>query len=286
VSGTAHPAGRRSRAVSRPGDAGEEAYLRLRELIVEGVFLPGQRLPHAKLTHELRIGRTPLRTALSRLQSDGLVVATPNHGVKVAPAPVSSAEEIYALRFLVEPPLLEAFAATITGEQLDRLAELLRRMEECAHEPVAFQRAHREFHTAERASFASPFIDGLVLDMYWHLYRHQRTHLVRPRYPEEFLLLDRETLLALEARDGVRARRALEFHLVDAALAFLLDVDAEHRPALLVSVAAANGLRVETDGEGRVSRPARVDWEPPCATLPALRTSQLVYEPRSEAAGA
>ena len=35
--------------VTRPGDTVEEAYVRLRDLIVEGVYLPGQRLPQAQL---------------------------------------------------------------------------------------------------------------------------------------------------------------------------------------------------------------------------------------------
>jgi DNA-binding GntR family transcriptional regulator len=268
-----------ARGLARPGSSAEQAYVRLRELIVEGVFLPGQRLPHARLTEVLRVGRTPLRTALGRLQADGLVVVTPNQGARVAPAPVSSAEEIYALRLLVEPPLLEALAGTITEAELSQMRKLLQQMEECVDEPAAFQRAHREFHTAERASFASPFIDGLVLEMYRHLYRHQRIHVVRQRYPEDFLLLDRETVRALEAGDGLRARRALEFHLLEAALSFLVDVDSGHQPQLLVAVSAANGVTIERAEDGSVPVPARVTWSTRCGTLPALRTAHLVYEP-------
>ena len=151
-----------ARVVTRPGDTVEEAYGRLRDLIVEGVYLPGQRLPQAKLMEVLRVGRTPLRNALSRLQNDGLVIATPNHGYAVAPVPLSSAEEIYTLRLVVEPPLLEALAPGVSDAQLERMRDLLRRMEDCLDEPAAFQRAHREYHMVERATFASPFIDDLV----------------------------------------------------------------------------------------------------------------------------
>jgi DNA-binding GntR family transcriptional regulator len=269
----------RKAAPSRPGDTAEEAYVRLRELIVEGDFAPGQRLPHAKLQEALGVGRTPLRTALSRLQSDGLVTATPNHGVTVAAAPVSSAEEIYTLRYLVEPPLLEASAAGIPPRQIARLRELLRRMKATAGDPAAFAVAHREFHTVERAAFTSPFIDELVLDMYRHLHRHQRTRLARSYAPVDFLRLDRETVDALEAGDGLRARRTLEFHLVDAAVSFLGDADENHRPALLLAVARANGMTIEADADGLVPRPARVEWTTPCPTLPALSTPYLVYQP-------
>mgnify|MGYP000105995624 CR=1 FL=1 len=253
--------------------------MRLRELIVDGAFAPGQRLPHARLQALLRVGRTPLRTALSRLQSDGLVVATPNHGVAVAPAPVSSAEEIYTLRYLVEPPLLETSAAGISAEQLARMRALLATMAAAVDDPAAFAVAHREFHTAERASFTSPFIDGLVLDMYRHLHRHQRTRLAREYAPADFLRLDTETVDALQAGDGLRARRTLEFHLVDAALSFLGEADENHRPSLLLGVTRANGMTIEADEKGVVPTPARVSWSAPCASLPALRTPYLVYEP-------
>jgi DNA-binding GntR family transcriptional regulator len=267
------------RTVTRPGDTAEEAYSRLRDLIIEGVYLPGQRLPQARLMEVMRLGRTPLRNALSRLQNDGLVTATPNHGFAVAPVPISSAEEIYTLRLVVEPPLLEALGPSVGEAQLERMRELLRRMEECLDEPAAFQIAHREYHLVERATFASPFIDELVLNMYRHLHRHQRAHLVRMRTPIDFLRLDRETVDALAARDWLRARRALEFHLVDAAISFLADADVTHRPAMLVAVARANGIVVETTADGSVPVPAAIGWTTPCPSLPALRTAHLVYTP-------
>ena len=276
------PARNGARVVTRPGDTVEEAYARLRDLIVEGVYLPGQRLPQAKLMDVLRVGRTPLRNALSRLQNDGLVIATPNHGYAVAPVPLSSAEEIYTLRLVVEPPLLEALAPGISDAQLERMHELLRRMEECLDEPAAFQRAHREYHLVERATFASPFIDDLVINMYRHLYRHQRARLVRTRTPIDFLRLDRETVDALGAGDWLRARRALEFHLIDAAISFLADADVTHYPTMLVSVARANGIVVETSEDGSVPVPAAIDWVTPCPSLPPLRTAHLVYEPNRQ----
>jgi DNA-binding GntR family transcriptional regulator len=258
--------------------------VRLRDLIVEGVYLPGQRLPQARLVEVLRVGRTPLRNALSRLQNDGLVIATPNHGFAVAPVPISSAEEIYTLRLVVEPPLLEALAPTVSDEQLERMRELLERMERCLDEPAAFQRAHREYHMVERATFASPFIDELVINMYRHLYRHQRARLVRSRTPIDFLRLDRETVDALGAGDWLRARRALEFHLIDAAISFLSEADPVHAPRMLVSVARANGILIETEDGGTVPLPASINWTTPCPTLPALRTAHLVYEPEHDGA--
>jgi len=263
----------------RPGDTAQDAYTRLRDLIVDGEYPPGQRLAHTRLMKALGVGRTPLRTALSRLEGEGLVVATPNQGVVVAPTPLSSGEEIYALRFLVEPALLQAQAQRVTSAELERLGELLERMEACVDDTDAFADVHREFHTAEREAFTNPFIDDLVAAMYRHLHRFQRIHAVRQRYPHDFLALDRVTVEALARRDGIAARRALELHLLDAGIAFLLDVDPDYTPRLLVEVAAANGVAIETNDGGVVPRGARISWSMPCPSLPPLRTAYLTYDP-------
>jgi DNA-binding GntR family transcriptional regulator len=81
----------------RPGDAVESVYSRLRDLIVEGAYAPNERLTHAGLSRRLGAGRMSVRQALHRLEADGLVVSTPNRGVRVAPAAVSYAEELYAV---------------------------------------------------------------------------------------------------------------------------------------------------------------------------------------------
>jgi hypothetical protein len=151
-------------------------------------------------------------------------------------------------------------------------------MEAVVDDPDAFADRHREFHSIERESFTNPFIDELVAAMYRQLHRYQRIHAVRQRYPADFLTLDGLTVDALDARDGVRARRTLEFHLLDAGIAFLHDVDPEYVPTLLLDVARANGVEIETDERGNVPRGARVSWAWPCETLPELETAYLTYE--------
>ncbi|MFD0888421.1 GntR family transcriptional regulator, partial [Streptosporangium algeriense] len=53
----------------------EEAYTRIRELLLSGTHPPGTRLSERQLGDELNMSRTPVREALKRLQRDGLVTA-------------------------------------------------------------------------------------------------------------------------------------------------------------------------------------------------------------------
>jgi DNA-binding GntR family transcriptional regulator len=61
----------------------EQAYRRVRELLLAGQFGPGDRLHEVDLSESLHMSRTPVREALRRLQSDGLVTPT-GRGVVVA----------------------------------------------------------------------------------------------------------------------------------------------------------------------------------------------------------
>ena len=60
----------------------ESVYRQLREQIVAGAYRPGDRLPEVSLSTALGVSRTPVREALRRLESDGLVQAS-GRGVTV-----------------------------------------------------------------------------------------------------------------------------------------------------------------------------------------------------------
>jgi DNA-binding GntR family transcriptional regulator len=66
------------RGAERPGmhNNAELAYRRLRERLVAGSYEPGQRLTEVGICEDLGMSRTPVREALRRLQSDGLVANT------------------------------------------------------------------------------------------------------------------------------------------------------------------------------------------------------------------
>ncbi|UGS35888.1 GntR family transcriptional regulator [Capillimicrobium parvum] len=263
-----------------PAPTADDVYTRLHDLIIEGVYQPGDRLAHPRLMRELGCGRTPLREALSRLQGDGLAVATPNAGARVAPARLDSAEGMHALRILVEPPLLQARTPAMTAARLRELRGHLADMEAAAHEPNAFQRAHRSFHLAQRATFASPFVDDIVRKTYRHIHRHHQHYRSRPDDPAEWIELDRRTVDALEAGDGLRARQILEFHLIEAALSLVLREDPENRLATLLGAGRANGMLFGTGAHERISLPLAMWWVTPAPGLPAMATTMLHTEPR------
>jgi DNA-binding GntR family transcriptional regulator len=81
---------------------------RLRDDIVSGALLPGQRLTLEAMMERYGVGATPLREALNRLSTSALIHGEDRRGFRVAPATVEHLEDILATRLAIEPILLES----------------------------------------------------------------------------------------------------------------------------------------------------------------------------------
>ncbi|MBS1860094.1 MAG: GntR family transcriptional regulator [Actinobacteria bacterium] len=254
----------------------------MRELIVEGAFAANQRLMQSDLSEQLGVGRTPVREALNRLMADGLVISQPNRGVVIAPAPLESAEELYAIRLLLEPPLVQALTTDFGEAEFERMEAKLEEMEASPDRTVDFQKAHRDFHLVSISEYTNKAIADMVMRVHRQLFRYQQQYMSRPRVPEDFVELDRALLEAMREGDARRARDIFEFHLIDAAVGLVLDVDPDHAfDPLLVAMRGA-GILIETD-EARMQRPAAISWADPAPDLPPMKTFNLVYAPAASA---
>jgi len=75
---------KRRKAVIESASLTDQAYQRLEEMIVTLALAPGQVLSEAQLAEDLEIGRTPVREALQRLASEGMITVLPRRGILVA----------------------------------------------------------------------------------------------------------------------------------------------------------------------------------------------------------
>lgn len=94
-------------------DAGA-VYDRIRRSIVEGRYPPGARLVEQRLAEELDVSRTPVREAVRRLESEGLVVVARNRGAHVRPLAEGEVADLYEVRARLEAYAAELAAARAT----------------------------------------------------------------------------------------------------------------------------------------------------------------------------
>ena len=80
----------------------ELAYQSLKHRLLVGDFPPGRRLGEERLAAELGVSRTPVREALSRLHSEGLVERLSDGGYGPVLPDLHLIRELYEIRFVLE----------------------------------------------------------------------------------------------------------------------------------------------------------------------------------------
>lgn len=106
----------------------------LRVAIVSGELVGGRLYSANELAVVLGVSRTPVREALINLASKGMLHFERNRGVRILQTTAHDLEEFFELRLLLEVPAARVAAASLSNEDLEKLAESLRRMHQAADE--------------------------------------------------------------------------------------------------------------------------------------------------------
>ncbi|PKO16098.1 MAG: hypothetical protein CVU39_08700 [Chloroflexi bacterium HGW-Chloroflexi-10] len=112
----------------------EYAYQALRKAIIHCDLKPGDKLVIDRLSVDLGISQIPIRSAMQRLQAEGLVVITPHSGAVVAELPPEKVDEIFALLAALEQVALRLTAGAAHAADLDALATLIGSMDAAAQQ--------------------------------------------------------------------------------------------------------------------------------------------------------
>jgi DNA-binding GntR family transcriptional regulator len=127
--------------------AATRAYQHLKRAILERIHADGALLSEAEIAAEVGVSRTPVREALLRLESEGLVALYPKRGVLVRPVSAAEIEDVIDARRLVE-----VHAAQRAWERRATLVEALEPLLDTMREArrdgdvVALMTADRCFH--------------------------------------------------------------------------------------------------------------------------------------------
>jgi DNA-binding GntR family transcriptional regulator len=205
-----------------PGAAdtpGEAAYRRLRSDVITGRLAPGRKLGLEGLRQIYGVGVSTLREALTRLASEGLVVAEGQRGFSVAPASPEDFAEVADLRLLLERHAVrDSFAAgdldwegRVVGAH-HKLAVLERQLlDGSAADLVLWKRYDLEFHQALIGACGS----AVLLETYAAAYdRYLRYQMVAVVFRGLVAAEQHAALLECAlTRDAERACRVLEAHV-------------------------------------------------------------------------
>ena len=107
-----------------------EMYERMVSAILDHRLLPGTKLGEDKLATAFGVSRTRIRPVLVRLASEQVVTLTPNRGASVAQPTVQEAREVFEVRRMIEPTLVELFIAAASKQDIAALSQCIAKEEE------------------------------------------------------------------------------------------------------------------------------------------------------------
>ncbi len=99
----------------------DQAYVAIRDAIVDGTLAPGERLRDQELCAWLGLSRTPVREALARLEQDGLVETAPQRFTRVAPLDRQAAGDAFPVVAALHALAAELAHPRLTGRDHDEL---------------------------------------------------------------------------------------------------------------------------------------------------------------------
>ncbi len=193
----------------------DQAYYRIRELIVTLELPPGSLVSERELMERLSLGRTPVREALRALARDCLVEVYPRRGMFVSSIDVRDLAGLSEVRMTLEPRAARLAAERATDDDRARIAILLRELDHVRDKPDERalidldQRIHRHIYECTHNAFlAATLNEYYVLTLrIWFLALDRVARL------EDAIREHRELLVSIRAGDGDRAEEAMRRHV-------------------------------------------------------------------------
>jgi len=154
-----NPADTTNEAVESPVSSTQRVYENLRELLIFGDIVPGERLKVDALKLRLGVGASPIREALSLLTSDQLVQRLDQRGFRAAPVDRTNFHEILRLRCQLESSALRASIEKGGAQWEEQLVLAHYRLSVAGRDDVAqWEHQHKHFHMALIKACESPLL--------------------------------------------------------------------------------------------------------------------------------
>lgn len=194
----------------------ESVYQSIKSYLLSGQMGPGRKLTQESLAGKLRVSRTPVREALHRLESEGLVSRSDTGGFLVPDLSVHELDELFDLRSVLEGFSVRFACNGISEKKILFLEEVVDKSQE-AHsngeaEEIFFW--NTEFHdtihniTSERKRFKS-----LITNMREYVLRYRMDTLYHLDLAQKSINAHRKILLAFRLKDPNLAEYTMRRHI-------------------------------------------------------------------------
>src|SRR3979490_1464128 len=117
---------KRTPAKEKELSAADAAYSGIIDLVLNSELRPGERTSVNLLAARLDLGRTPVKEAITRLQTEGLLSVAGRSGTMVKQIDRDQTEQLFALRRALEDFAADFAVKNITAEDLNKIRQCLK----------------------------------------------------------------------------------------------------------------------------------------------------------------
>ena len=183
----------------------------IREQIITGELPAGEQLRQRDLAARFQVSQTPVREAMRRLESEGLVIGDTHRGFTVAGPEEGPGEENFQIRAALESLGASLAARKIDAAGISRLQALNDQMKALAEDDPRYAELNREFHFSLYEYARSPLLLSLMRLLWASLHggpKVLRSHAESARQHDVILA-------ALRAGDPAAAAESTYQHIMD-----------------------------------------------------------------------
>lgn len=107
----------------------KSVYLDIKHKILNNELMPSDRLIEMAIAEDLDVSRTPVREALKELEAEDLVENYPRKGYVVAKISIKTARDLYEVRRVLEPKVVEKIVLNSSDVEVSRLRSVVEKMQ-------------------------------------------------------------------------------------------------------------------------------------------------------------
>lgn len=197
----------------------EMAYEFLKSSVLSGHLNPGERLTEEYLAKKLGVSRTPVREALHKLESEGLIKPLETRGFIVSRDSKDEVEELFELRAILEGYALKIISERISEGDLNRLEGLITGAEDALRRKWMEEvfKWNTKFHdTLHGIVIDKKRLHRLLVNIRRYVLRYRRDTLQYPDGGKRAIDGHRKILLALKLKDPDLCERMMREHIREA----------------------------------------------------------------------
>ena len=149
------------------GTGAQRVFQGLKEDILHLRLSPGENIEETTLEKRFKVSRTPVREALIRLASEGLVVLLPNRGARVAEIDISDVPQYFEALDVCQRMVLRLCAVRASNQQITELERINDYFIKAAkaHDIVKMSETNRDFHAIMLDACGNKYISAIYAEL-------------------------------------------------------------------------------------------------------------------------